>query len=163
MLQGAFRPARRGREWCESEVLRQIRQRIQQLFAIGSSEQVAPPIEQEGAPVVSYPEAACECVREPPIEQEVAPVSGVDPQRVLDDQGAPATNQLVTIAGIRQRTPESQPKAEQVEPRKAWPLPLSPGKRSFDRLQERIDAANAKLEAASLQIVRPTRRKPSSR
>jgi len=139
----------------------QIRQRIQQLFAIGSSEQVAPPIEQEVAPVVSYPEAACECVREPPIEQEVAPVSGGDPQRVLDDQGAPATNQLVPIAGIRQRTPESQPKAEQVEPRKAWPLPLSPGKRSFDRLQERIDAANAKLEAASLQTRRPTRRKPS--
>ena len=27
VLQGAFRPARRGREWCESEVLRQIRQR----------------------------------------------------------------------------------------------------------------------------------------
>ena len=141
----------------------QIRQRIQQLFAIGSSEQVAPPIEQEVAPVVSYPEAACECVREPPIEQEVAPVSGGDPQRVLDDQGAPATNQLVPIAGIRQTTPESQPKAEQVEPRKAWPLPLSPGKRSFDRLQERIDAANAKLEAASLQTRRPTRRKPSSR
>ena len=56
---------------------------------------------------------------------------------------------------IRRSMPKSQLEAEQVKPRKSF-RPFS----RFSDLQERIDAANAKLEAASLHIGRSSPRKP---
>jgi hypothetical protein len=107
---------------------------IQQLFAQAAqnNQTSAQAVQNDQRKAAS---GSSEQVEPPIIEQEVVPTKALS---------------------IRRSTPKSQLETEQVKPRKSV-RPLS----RFSDLQERIDAANAKLEAASLHhIARPSPRKP---
>ena len=90
-----------------------------------------------------------------PMAQESFLARQVEPILIEQEVVPPISEVFPTTALSLRSTSESQLEAEQVKPRKSV-RPLS----RFSDLQERIDAANAKLEAASLPIGRPSPRQP---
>lgn len=90
-----------------------------------------------------------------PMAQESFSARQVEPSLVEQEVVPPSSGVFPTTALSLRSTPKPQTEARQVEPRKSV-RPLS----RFSDLQERIDAANAKLEAASLPIGRPSPRQP---
>ena len=108
-------------------------------------------------PVALSPEAheRAEVEYPTPMAQESFSARQVEPILIEQEVVPPISEVFPTTALSLRSTAKPQTEARQVKPRKSV-RPLS----RFSDLQERIDAANAKLEAASLPIGRPSPRQP---